>query len=248
MFKRVFCLCLSLVFMASCGEKASDDGKKPIIVITSPDSPPFEFKDTARGDEVIGFDMDVVHKVGEQLGRPIKVIEADFSTLIPSLQSGRADMAIAYISPTEERSKSVDFSKPYYVTNVSLLVSENSNITSERDLQNVKLGVQLGTANENIAKNWEKDTPDLTLVSLNKIGELVQELKNGRIQAILLEEIVGRKIAKANPGLKVVVLPSLGTPLSIAFPKGSPLVAPTNEALDKMKDEIHQIELKWINE
>lgn len=249
MYIRLICLCLGFLFLLSCGEKKQSGGQKPIVVITSPDSPPFEFKDTAKGgDQVIGFDIDVAKKLGERLGRSVKIIEADFSSLIPSLQSGRADMAMAYISPSEERKKSVDFSDPYYVSKISLLVKDDSDISSEENLKNKKLGVQLGSANEMIAQKWEKEDPEIQLVSLNKIGDLVQELKNGRIQAILLEDTVGRKIAKVNPGLKVVVLETLGTPIAIAFPKGSPLLEPTNEALKAMKDDIQAIEAKWIHE
>lgn len=249
MLLRIFYVCLSLIFLATCGEKKNSEEQKPLVVITSPDSPPFEFKDTAHGgDKIIGFDIDVAYKLGEYLGHPIKIVEADFSSLIPSLQSGRADLAIAYLYPTSERRKSVDFSDPYYISKVALLVPEASQITVEKDLEGKKLGVQLGTAHETLGHKWAKEFPGISVTSLNKNGELVQELKNGRIQAILLEGIVAQKIAASTPGLKVVVLNVPGDPLAIAFPKGSPWVAPTNEALKKMKGDIQQIEAKWIKE
>lgn len=246
---RVFCLCISLVFLAACGRESTQEAQEPIVVITSPDSPPFEFKDTAHaGDQVIGFDMDVVHKLGELLGRPIKIIEGEFSTLIPSLQSGRADMAIAYFSVTEERKKSIDFSDPYYTSKKDLLVLETSLITSEKDLEGKKLGVQLGSASEMMAQKWEKEMPNLSLVSLNKIGDLVQELKNGRIQAVLAEDVVVKKVATSTTGLKVINLNNPGDSLAIAFPKGSPLVAPVNNALKKMKSDISQFAVKWMGQ
>lgn len=247
MVSRLFCVWLTLISLVACGEKTNQEAQKPLVVITSPDSPPFEFKDTAQGgDQIIGFDMDVVHKLGEYLGRPIKIVEADFSSLIPSLQSGRADMAIAYISATDERRKSVDFSDPYYMCKLALLVPETSQITSEKDLGDKKIGVQLGSANESIARKWAEDLPGLSVISLNKIGELVQELKNGRLQAVLAEDTVARKIAASVPGIKIVALNVSGEPLAIAFPKGSPFVGPTNEALKKMKGDIQQLESKWF--
>ncbi|MBY0292051.1 MAG: transporter substrate-binding domain-containing protein [Alphaproteobacteria bacterium] len=247
MLLRAICLCLSLIFLVACGEKKAQDAQKPLIVITSPDSPPFEFKDTARGgDQVIGFDMDVAHKLGEYLGRPVKIVEADFSSLIPSLHSGRADMAIAYLSATDERRKSIDFSEPYYATALALLVPEGSPINSEKDLEGKRLGAQLGSANETLAHQWAKEFPGLSVVSLNKVGDLVQELKSGRLEAVVAEDIVVKKVVAANPGLKVVNLKVTGDPLSIAFPKGSPLVAPTNEALKKMKGDIQEFTSKWL--
>src|ERR1700722_11467731 len=94
---RFFFVYLSLFSLVGCGEKKNTDAaQKPLIVITSPDNPPFEFKDTAHGgDRVIGFDMDVAQKLGEQLGRPIKIVETEFAAIIPSLQSGRGDMGLA---------------------------------------------------------------------------------------------------------------------------------------------------------
>jgi len=244
---RIFSVCLSLLFLVACGEKKTENGPKPLVVITSPDSPPFEFKDTARsGDEVIGFDIDVVKKVAEHLGRPLKVVEADFSSLIPSLQSGRADMAIAYISATDERRKSVDFSDPYYTAKKDLLVLENSFVSSEKELEGKKVAVQLGSASEALAKEWEKEISGLSIVALNKIGDLVQELKNNRVQAVLAEDIVVKQVMASTPGLRIIPLNNSGDSLAIAFPKGSPLVPQVNEALKKMKGDIQQLEAKWM--
>ncbi len=249
MLTRLFCIYLSLLLLVGCGEKKDQEGQKPLIVIISPDNPPFEFKDTAQaGDKVIGFDVDVIQKLSEHLKRPIKIVEADFPSLIPSLQSGRADMAISELSPTQERRRSVDFSDPYYVNSTALLILEGSPVISEKDLSGQTLGAQLGSSNEALAKTWTKSIPGLTIVSLNKVGELVQELKNGRIQAALVGDTVAHKIAHSMPGLKVIALDKSGGGMAIAFPKGSPWVAPTNEALRKMKGDISQIAEKWITQ
>lgn len=246
---RILFVCLSLITLAGCGEKKNADIQNPIIVITSPDNPPFEFKDTATGgDQVIGFDMDVVHKLGEYLGRPIKIVEADFPALIPSLQSGRADMAIAELGATDERRKSVDFSDPYYSNNFSLLVPENSTLTSEKELGGKKIGAQLGSTPEALAQKWEKEISGLSVVSLSKIGDLVQELKSGRLEAVVIPDTTAHKIAASTSGLKVVVVNARGGSIAIAFPKGSPLVAPTNEALKKMKGDLEKIAEKWITQ
>jgi arginine/lysine/histidine transporter system substrate-binding protein len=247
---RLFCIGLYLLSLGGCGEKKNTEAQNPIIVITSPDNPPFEFKDTAQGgDKVIGFDIDVVQKLGEHLGRPIKIVEADFPALIPSLQSGRADMAIAELGATDERRKSVDFSDPYYSNKFSLLVPTDSTLTSKKDLKDKKIGTQLGSTNEAIAQNLEKDTPGLSVTSLSKIGDLVQELKSGRIEAVLIGSTTAHKIAASTPGLKIISLDVPGGEgYSIAFPKGSPLVAPTNEALKKMKGDLEHIAEKWITQ
>lgn len=247
MVLRAFCLCLSLLTLVGCGEKEKrTEGPKPLVVITSPDNPPFEFKDTAQGEDVIGFDMDVIHELGKRLGRPIQIVEMDFPGIIPAIQSGRGDMAIAAIAATDERRKSVDFSDPYYTYKFALLVPEDSKITSERDLNGKMIGVQMGSSHEAQANKWKETIPDLSLMSLNNFVALAQEVKNGRIQAALTEETTAHKIATSTPGLKVVVVDAQGESPAIVFPKGSPWVQPTNEALKTMKKDIEQIETKWF--
>lgn len=247
MLLRALCLCLAVISLVGCGEKEKKSGPKPLVVIISPDNPPFEFKDTAQGgDKVIGFDVDVIQKVGEHLGRPIQIIEADFPSLIPALQTGRADMAISAIAATDERRKSVDFSDPYYTYKFALLVAEDSKITSEKDLNGKTIGVQMGSSHEVQAHKWKETMPGLSLISLNNFVALAQEVKNGRIQAALTEETTAHKIATSTPGLKVVVVDAQGESPAIVFPKGSPWVKPTNKALKEMKGEIEQLEKKWF--
>lgn len=245
---RLFFVCFCFLFLVNCGGKETKPaGQRSLVIAVSPDNPPFEFKDTAqRGDKVIGFDIDVINELGKRLGRPIQIMEIDFQSIIPALQAGRADMGISGINPTEERRKSVDFSDPYHTDKKALLVLANSTLASEKDLNGKKLGVQLGTTHEALAQTWTASTPGLSLVSLNKGGELVQELKNGRIDAVLTDDAVAGKVAASTPGLKVIILSAYGGPSAIAFPKGSALVAPTNEALKAMKGDIEQLETKWF--
>jgi ABC-type amino acid transport substrate-binding protein len=251
MLTRVFSIGLALLSLVACGEKKSEEGAaQPLVVIISPDNPPYEFKDTAQaGDKVIGFDVDVIEKLSEHLGRPIQIVEGDFQSLIPSLQSGRADMAISEIYPTEERRKSVDFSDSYYSNKPALLVLENSTITSEKDFTGgQKIGAQLGTPNETMAQKWTESISGLEVISLNKGGDLVQELKNGRIQAAIMGDNIAHRIAKSTSGLKVITIDTPSRDLAIAFPKGSSLVVPVNEALKNMKGDIEGIAQKWITQ
>lgn len=242
-----FLILISFIGLCGC-EKKNETTLPPLTIITSPDNPPFEFKDTAQGgDHVIGFDMDLAQKLGEHLGRPIKIIETDFAGIIPALQAGRADMAIAALGATEERRKSVDFSDPYHREMFALLVKEDSPLHSEKDLHNKKLGAQLGSNPETIAHKWQQTIEGLEVVSLNKIGDLVQELKNNRIQAVLVDDAVAHRIAASTPALKVVILDMPAGISSIAFPKGSPLVSPVNQALKAMKKDIEQMATKWFN-
>ncbi|MBQ0024396.1 MAG: ABC transporter permease subunit [Bacteroidales bacterium] len=88
-------------------EVAGDD---PLIVATMGTSPPFNF--VANGS-VDGYEAELCRRFALWLGRPVKFVTMDFTALIPSLMTGKADMGASVISITEERQKSVTMI-PYY--------------------------------------------------------------------------------------------------------------------------------------
>ncbi|MEN6327319.1 MAG: ABC transporter substrate-binding protein/permease [Syntrophomonas sp.] len=82
--------------------------------------PPFEFVDSNH--ECSGFDMELVRRIGQQLGKKVVITNMNFSSLIPALQSGKIDLAISCFNVTEERQQKVDFSKPYHVSDTAAMV------------------------------------------------------------------------------------------------------------------------------
>ena len=94
--------------------QAADAGRK-LVMVTSADYPPYEFRNTATGNnEIIGFDVDIAKYITKELGYQLEIRDTDFSGIIPALQSKRADFAMAGMTPTAERKKNVDFSNIYY--------------------------------------------------------------------------------------------------------------------------------------
>ena len=94
--------------------QAADAGRK-LVMVTSADYPPYEFRNTATGNnKIIGFDVDIAKYITKELGYQLEIRDTDFSGIIPALQSKRADFAMAGITPTAERKKNVDFSTIYY--------------------------------------------------------------------------------------------------------------------------------------
>lgn len=237
MFKIIRSLMIStLIVLAGCGNQEKDPDA-PKIVMTSPDNPPFEYIDTSSGSEkIVGFDIAVIHAIAEHLNWQIEIVPADFPSLIPALQSGRADLVIATMVPTPEREKSVDFSIPYYNAAPAFLIRAGSSIQSVSDLKNRQLGVQMGSTHEQAAKTLQQHNPEMQLVSLPRIGDLVQELKTGRIDAVLLEGPVVDSIIKNNPDLEKVESNDIQTESpAIAFPKGSPYVKEVNAAIRELQ-------------
>ncbi|MDJ0733631.1 MAG: ABC transporter substrate-binding protein/permease [Nostocaceae cyanobacterium] len=230
---------------------SSSIGKEKLTMITSPDYPPFEFYDTREGEsKIVGFDMDIANYIAKELGFQLQVQESDFSGLIPALQANRADFAMASMNPTPERRRNVDFSISYYQGRDTIVTAKGSNIKTPVDLAGKRVGVQLGTTQEQYVKKIATKIPGIELKQLNKAPEMVQEIKSRRIDAIILGDTVALGFVQANPELEFHFLDSdePGGGSAIAFPKGSALVEPFNQVLQSMKDngELEKLVNKWF--
>lgn len=248
---------VAITALASCeppqpGQNAtSSSGKKVLTMITSPEYPPYEYYDTASGErKIVGFDIDIANKIASDLGYELKINESDFNGLIPALQAKRADFVIAGMTPTPERQKNVDFSTVYYEAKNTIIAPKTSNLKTTKDLTGKTVGVQLGSIQEGDAKKIAEKVPGIKVKQLNKVPDLIQEIKAKRIDAAIVEDTVAKGFTDASTDLVFNVIPSEGPSGSaVAFPKGSPLVADFNKALEKMKasGEIKTLAAKWFS-
>ncbi len=227
-------------------------GKETLTMITSPDYPPYEFYETKDGErKIVGFDIDIANYIKKELGFKLKIAQSDFNGLIPALQANRADFVMAGMTPTPQRRKNVDFSIIYYEAKDTIVAAKSSNLTKPEDLSGKIVGVQLGTIQEQNAKQIADKVANIKLKQLNKVPEIVQEIKAGRIDAAIVEDTVALGFIKANPDLQFNVIPSIenASGSAIAFPKGSQLVQPFNDVLRKMKNngELERLSKKWFS-
>ena len=220
---------------------------KTLTLATSPDYPPYEFKDTAvSGNEIIGFDIDIAKYITKELGYELKVIGMDFNGLIPALQAKRADFVMAGMTPTAERKKNVDFSDLYYEAKNTIVANKGSNLTKPEDLTGKKVGVQLGSIQQEAVKKMA----GVQAIPLNKIPDIIQEVKSNRIAAGVIEDTVAAGYAAANPNLEFNTIPNTeASGSAIAFPKNSRLVPEFNRVLKQMKDsgKIQELATKWFS-
>lgn len=220
--------------------------EQKLVMVTSADYPPYEFRDTATGkNEIIGFDVDIAKYISKELGFELEIRDLDFNGLIPALQSRRADFAMAGMTPTAERRKNVDFSDIYYEAKNTIIAKKGSNLTQPEDLAAKKVGVQLGSTQEKAAKEFK----GVNLVALNKTSEIIQEVKASRINAAIIEDTIAKGFIANNPDLEFNTIPNTGEAGSaIAFPKSSNLVENFNSVLHKMKEngEIERLVNKWF--
>ncbi len=232
---------------------AAQSGKMPtqMQMVTSADYPPYEFRDTASGNKIIGFDIDIANYIAEELGFKLKITDTDFNGIIPALQSGRADLAMAGMTPTKERKNNVDFSKIYYEAKNTIVAKKGSNLIKPQDLVGKTVGVQLGSTQEEAAKTLTKEVKGMQTKSLNKTSEIIQEVKAGRVDAAIIEDTIAKGFVAANPDLEFRTIPNTEEAGSaIAFPKNSPFVNDFNRVLEKMKEngKLEGLVNKWFGD
>lgn len=231
MKKTLFTLLAACCFMTSCKEEKKND----IVIGTSADYKPFMFYDNGA---LTGFEKELFDEIAKRMKRNPVYRDMSFDGLVGGLQANRLDVAVACISRTEERSKNVDFSEPYYGDYGVVLVHKDSPISSLADLKDKSVGVQMGSTHEIITNQWQQQGRVSKIVSLSKIPELIQEWKNKRIDAVFVGNSEAKGVAESQPDMKIVSLKELGTSfVSFALPKGSPHVEEINTILaDLTKD------------
>ena len=203
--------------------------KKKIVVATESEFAPFEFKSLVNGkDTLVGADIELAKAIGEKLGVKVEFSVMSFDNVLANVQSGKADIAIAGISVTDERKKVYDFSDSYYTSeNVVIVKKDKVNDYTSTD----------SLAKETVAK---KQIPKASVVSLASNGEMINELKSGQLQAVVLEKAIAEGYIAQNDDLTLANfnLKSDGTDAyAVATRKGSDdLLKEINAVIKETKD------------
>lgn len=250
----IFSAFLLIGLLAGCGksDEATDNGseEKVITMGTSADYPPFETHDETNG-EIIGFDVEIAKYIANELGYTLKIKDMSFNGLIGALQADRVDFVASAMSATEDRKKSVDFSTEYHHSGEMFVTLKDSNMKSMDDIAGKKIGVQLGTIQEEGLKKAAAQYEGMEIKTLDKAPDLIQELKSNRIYAVYLDKTVALEYID-----KLDLLgfddTSGNTPgMAIAFPKGhDELVADFNKVLAEMKEngELEKLAKEWLDQ
>lgn len=238
------------VFLSGCSDdnkKSAASEKEIYLVATSADYPPFEF---LQDGKIVGFDIDLIHAVADRLNLKIQINDMSFDGILGSLKSNRTDLAISALTPTPERSQAVDFSNEYYSTNRTLVCSDLSSIHNITDVTGMSIGVQAGSIYEIYANSdLKKKVAGITIKSLPRAPELVQELKARRISCILLGQKEAELLIGKNGGLRLVEIGDTdATGFAIAMPKDSVLKEKINRVLAELTADgtIGKLKQKWL--
>lgn len=219
-------IALAALFSFSCS-KSND----VIKMGTNAAFPPFEY---TLGTDVVGFDVTVSQLISRDYGKKLKVVDMNFDGLIAALQSGSIDFIAAGMTATEERRKNVDFSEPYYLSKQTIIVkASDKTVASVNDLKGKVVGVQAGTTGELFAT---EEIEGLNVKSFKTGIDAALALKNGAIEAIIIDELPAQEIVRRNVELKLVEDDFYTDEYAIAVKKGNTeLLNSINKTIEKIK-------------
>ena len=222
------------LLLTGCGgeEKKAADAPKVLRAGTEPAFAPFEFPQEGS-KELTGFDVELVQALGQKLGYKVEMVSMGFDALIPALQAGNIDVAIAGMTITDERKKVVDFTDSYYTSGLMIMVRKDSPVKSIDDLKGKTIACQIGTTGENKSRSVE----GATVKAFNTQDEAALELKNGGADAVIGDApVVEYYMTKAGKDFAKTVGEKMeAEPYGIALKKDNKLTADLNKALADMK-------------
>jgi len=257
-FSFMMILLALMLFMSACGSdedtSSGDEGngseEKVYQVGIDTTYPPFEYE---VDGEYTGIDIDLINAIAEDQGFEIEFNPMDFGGIIPALQAGQLDIAIAGMSITDERKEVVDFSEPYFDAGLSLVVSsDNEEITSLEDLEGKTIAVKSGTTGAQFARDNEEEY-GYEIAQFEDSPAMFQEVSNGNAAALMEDyPVIAYAIAESELELKTVGDRLTGDQYGIAVLKGenAEVLEQINEGLQALRDsgEYDEILNKYIAE
>lgn len=207
--------------------------------------PPMEFRDP--NNNLVGFDIDLAREIGKRLGVKVEWIPTEWNGVLLALNAHKFDIILSTLSVTEERAKVIDFGPPYlYESQVIVVRAKDNKIKSKEDLAGKVVGTQLGSTSEEAARTV-KGIKELK--KYNKFTEVFLDLGIGRLDAGVVDELVGRYYMTARPDDFKVVASIRDEPVAIGYRKQDKKL---QEAINKIVEEIKadgtmaKISQKWF--
>jgi polar amino acid transport system substrate-binding protein len=232
MKKRIISIVLVMVMVtvAFAGCKKKDDNK--LIVGTEAGFAPYEYME---GDKVVGIDMDIAQAIADSMGKELEIKNMDFDGALLAVEKGTVDFVAAGVSVDAERQKRMDFSIDYVdSTEVVVVNAATPGVASVEDLTDKVIGVQQG----NIADIWVDENIQAKEVKrYTKFAQAAEDLKNGKIDCIVMDQYPAEDLVASNPELSVLDGTLFQDKYAIAVQKGNKeLLDKINKVIQELKD------------
>lgn len=232
---KLFGLFLVVFLLSGC----SNQEKEELTLVTEAGFAPYEYYSNG---EIVGVDIEIAERIAKSLGRKLVVKDVAFDSIINEVKTGKSDIGAAGISYTEERAREVLFTDNYATSKQVIVVNKKSNITSKENLVG-KVAVQLGTT----ADSYLTKNTNVTLIREKKFLAAIQDLKNGKVDAVVMDELPALKLVTSE--MKILDEPLVTDSYGMVIAKGNTeLLEKCNQVIEKMKKsgEIDKILLKHM--
>ncbi len=227
MKKIVFLSLIMCILLVGCKRN-----KNELVMVTEAGFAPYEYYEDGK---IVGVDIEIAEEIAKAMGKELVVKDIFFDSIINELKSGKADMALAGMSITEERLKEVDFSIEYIKSRQVAIVKKDSKIEDLSGINNKKIAVQLGTVADSYVTE-EKIASEI--VRQKKYLSMIEDLKANKVDLVIMDELPAKEILKTNTNLKLLDGYVFEDSYGIAVKKGNTeLLNKINEVLMNLMND-----------
>ncbi|MDR0905230.1 MAG: transporter substrate-binding domain-containing protein, partial [Oscillospiraceae bacterium] len=160
--------------------------------------------DIGNGEYADGYDVAIAKIIAQELGSKLEIVKTEWDGLPPSLTSGKIDLIIAGMTDTEERRETLDFTAPYWVSDVVLVVKKDgpyANATSLADFAGAKVTGQQGTIHYDLI---DKIDGVVKQEAYADFPTMLMSLSSGKIDAYVAESPTALAAIITNPDVTYV--------------------------------------------
>ena len=213
-----------------------------IRMITEATFPPYEFR---QGTEIVGIDVEICKAIAKELGKELKIEDVEFDSVLPSLIAGKAELAAAGITVTEDRKMQVDFSVPYVRTGIVFIFSKDKPFDEAKpeEAKGKRVGVQNGTTSADYVREKLGQEPEM----FDSPASAFAALKAGKVDVVIADIDPAKAVVKGQDGYDISDLLTVEE-YAVAIKKGQPeLLATMNKVIEGLQDsgKLDEIKDEW---
>lgn len=255
MFKKIVCILIFMcIFLCGCATPKSKNDFKMIkkrgriIVGVRSDTKPFGYRDI--NGNLQGFDIDLARAIAKHIFADMGAVEfvpVTAENRISMLTSGKVDILIATMSVTDQRRMLVDFSKPYYMAGQAILVRNNRNVATIKQLNGKRVIIVYGSTGE---ESVRLNAPEAIVRGYKDYNLAYKALKKGDADAMIADDTILYNLALDDRSVKILKKRFSKEPYAVAFRKGdesTQLKDAVNFTIDIMEHSGHlrKLQKKW---
>ena len=209
---------------------------------------PYNWTQSAPSDEAVaiaaggyadGYDVRIAKRIANELGMELEIVKTEWDGLVPSLMSGKIDCIIAGMSPTEERKVTIDFTEPYYESELCVVVRKDSQFAGAADLAGftgAKITGQLNTFHYTVIDQIPKVKK---MPAMETFPAMIVALSAGAIDGYISERPGAVSAMTSNPDITYVAFEQgkgfeaspADVAIAVGVVKGSDLTEKINDVL-----------------